>query len=176
MRVVIAMMKHETNTFSPVPTPLGRFAKGAPVPPRGEAARRAFEGTGSAMAAFIDIAKRECWDILTPIAASAPPSAPVEDAAYQVISDAICEAVAAGCDAVMLDLHGAMVTESLEDGEGALLARIRRIKPGVPIAVALDMHTNMHPRRRDGRCRIHRTDGRVVSNLHSLDSIGTCRP
>ena len=26
MRVVIAMMKHETNTFSPVPTPLDRFA------------------------------------------------------------------------------------------------------------------------------------------------------
>lgn len=81
MRVVIAMMKHETNTFSPVPTPLGRFAKGMPEPPRGEAARRAFEGTGSAMAAFIDIAKREGWEIVTPIAASAPPSAPVEDAA-----------------------------------------------------------------------------------------------
>jgi microcystin degradation protein MlrC len=45
----------------------------------------------------------------------------------------------------MLDLHGAMVTESLEDGEGALLARIRQIKPGVPIAVAFDMHTNMYP-------------------------------
>jgi microcystin degradation protein MlrC len=38
-----------------------------------------------------------------------------------------------------------MVTESLEDGEGALLARIRSIKPGIPIAVALDMHTNMYP-------------------------------
>jgi microcystin degradation protein MlrC len=145
MRVVIAMMKHETNTFSPVPTPIGRFARGTPLPPRGEAALKAYKGTGSAMAAFIDIAEREGWEIVTPIAASAPPSAPVEDAAYREMSDAICAAVEAGCDAVMLDLHGAMVTESLEDGEGALLARIRSIAPGVPIAVALDMHTNLYP-------------------------------
>jgi microcystin degradation protein MlrC len=145
MRVVIAMMKHETNTFSPVPTPIGRFARGSPLPPRGEAALEAYRGTGSAMAAFIDIAEREGWEIMTPIAASASPSAPVEDAAYQAITDAICQAVEAGCEAVMLDLHGAMVTESLEDGEGALLARIRRIAPGVPIALALDMHTNLYP-------------------------------
>jgi microcystin degradation protein MlrC len=145
MRVVIAMMKHETNTFSPVPTPIGRFARGAPLPLRGRAALEAYKGTGTAMAAFIDIVEREGWEIVTPIAASAAPSAPVEDAAYKIMTDAICEAVEAGCDAIMLDLHGAMATESLEDGEGELLARIRRIAPTVPIAVALDMHTNLYP-------------------------------
>nr|MBC8239436.1 M81 family metallopeptidase [Alphaproteobacteria bacterium] len=56
----------------------------------------------------------------------------------------ICAAVEAGCDAVLLDLHGAMVTQSLEDGEGALLTRLRSVAPDVPIAVALDMHTNMY--------------------------------
>lgn len=145
MRVVIAMMKHETNTFSPVPTPIERFARGYPLPPRGEEALRAFRGTGSAMAAYIDICEREGWEMVTPIAAQAAPSAPVQDAAYKEISDAIAEAVEAGCDAVMLDLHGAMVTESMEDGEGALLARLRGIAPDVPIAVALDMHTNLYP-------------------------------
>ncbi len=145
MRVVIAMMKHETNTFSPVPTPIERFARGYPLPPRGEEALKAFKGTGSAMAAFIDICEREGWEMVTPIAAQAAPSAPVQDAAYKEISDAIAEAVAAGCDAVMLDLHGAMVTESMEDGEGALLERLRGIAPDVPIAVALDMHTNLYP-------------------------------
>ena len=145
MRVVIAMMKHETNTFSPVPTPIERFARGYPLPPRGAEALKAFKGTGSAMAAFIDICEREGWEMVTPIAAQAAPSAPVQDAAYKEISDAIAEAVAAGCDAVMLDLHGAMVTESMEDGEGALLERLRGIAPDVPIAVALDMHTNLYP-------------------------------
>jgi microcystin degradation protein MlrC len=145
MRVVIAMMKHETNTFSPVPTPIERFARGFPLPPRGRDAYAAFKGTGSAMAAYIDLAEREGWEIVTPIAAQAAPSAPVQDTAYAEITDAICEAVAAGCDAVMLDLHGAMVTENLDDGEGALLARLRGIAPDVPIAVALDMHTNLYP-------------------------------
>ena len=145
MRVVIAMMKHETNTFSPVPTPIERFAKGSLLPPRGEDALQAFRGTGSAMAAYIDICEREGWEMVTPIAAQASPSAPVQDTAYKEISDAIAEAVQAGCDAVMLDLHGAMVTESLEDGEGALMERLRSIAPEVPIAVALDMHTNLYP-------------------------------
>lgn len=145
MRVVIAMMKHETNTFSPVPTPIERFARGFPLPPRGKEAYDAFKGTGSAMGAYIDLAEREGWEIVTPIAAQAAPSAPVQDAAYKEMSDAICEAVAAGCDAVMLDLHGAMVTESREDGEGALMVRLREIAPDVPIAVALDMHTNLYP-------------------------------
>ena len=52
MRVIIAMMKHETNTFSPVPTPLERFATGQALPYADRGAYEAFKGTGSAMAAF----------------------------------------------------------------------------------------------------------------------------
>src|SRR6185369_12255120 len=52
---------------------------------------------------------------------------------------------AQGCDAVLLDLHGAMVSERFEDGEGELLARIRRVAPRVPIGVAHDMHANLFP-------------------------------
>jgi microcystin degradation protein MlrC len=33
MRLLIAMVKHETNTFSPVPTPLSRFAPLLGFPP-----------------------------------------------------------------------------------------------------------------------------------------------
>jgi microcystin degradation protein MlrC len=76
-----------------------------------------------------------------PIAAGAPPTAPVEDAAYEHIAGTICDAVGkGGFDGIMLDLHGAMVTESFEDGEGELLRRIRAIDPTTPIAVSLDMH------------------------------------
>ena len=58
MKLVIAQMKHETNTYSPVPTPLARFAVGGGTPPEGDAARAAYRGTGSAIAAFIDLAER----------------------------------------------------------------------------------------------------------------------
>ena len=97
MRVVIAMMKHETNTFSPVPTPIERFARGYPLPPRGKEALKAFRGTGSAMAAFIDICEREGWEMVTPIAAQASPSAPVQNSAFTEITDAIAESVAENC-------------------------------------------------------------------------------
>ena len=47
-----------------------------------------------------------------------------------------------GFDALWLDLHGAMVTDRFDDGEGELLRRIRAIDPKTPICVAYDMHAN----------------------------------
>ena len=148
MRLVCAMMKHETNTFSPVPTDLAAFDRGAGQgkPPVGEEAIRAYAGTNNALAAFLDLAKEAGAEVVVPVAASASPSAPVQTAAYEKIAGRICDAVARGCDAALLDLHGAMVTEESDDGEGELLARIRSIRPGLPIAVALDFHTNMTQR------------------------------
>ena len=143
MKIVIAQMKHETNTFSPVATPLARFARGGGMPLEGAAAYAAFKGTDSAIAAFFDLAEAAGAEMVIPVAASAWPSGPVEGVAFEAIAGKICDAVARGCDAVLLDLHGAMVTQSLDDGEGELLARIRRIAPVVPIGVALDMHTNL---------------------------------
>ena len=144
MKLVIAQMKHETNTYSPVPTPLVRFGNGVDPPPEGAAAIAAYRGTGSALAAFIELAEAAGARYTLPIAAAAWPSGPVHDAAFEHIAGRICAAVAEGCDGVLLDLHGAMVTQSHEDGEGELLRRIRALAPGVPIGVALDMHTNLY--------------------------------
>jgi microcystin degradation protein MlrC len=55
----------------------------------------------------------------------------------------VLDALAQGCDALLLDLHGAMVVEGFDDGEGELLRRIRELAPRLPIGVALDMHTNL---------------------------------
>lgn len=145
MKIVAAMMKHETNTFSPVPTSLARFTRGSTDLPRGEVVRQAYGGTNSGIAAFLDICDAQGWEAVTPVAANAWPSGPVEDEAFETIVAAIMEAIEAGCDAAMLDLHGAMVTQSLEDGEGELLRRIRAVAPDLPIAVALDMHCNLYP-------------------------------
>ncbi len=144
MRLLIAMMKHETNTFSPVPTPLARFGNG-PGPLYGEAAGRAYRGTGTGLGAYLELAVQQGAEIVLPIAAAAPPSGPVEDTAYAEITDHICAAAAkGGFDGIMLDLHGAMVTQSLDDGEGQFLKRLRAIAPTTPIAVSLDMHANLY--------------------------------
>lgn len=144
MRVVIAMMRHETNTFSPVPTPLARF--GAAGPDFGNSAAENLRGTNNPFAAYLDIAEKRGATIATPVAGNAPPSGPVHRDAFEKMANAILEAVDKGCDAALLDLHGAMVTEDSDDGEGELLARIRRLRPDLPIAVALDLHANITPR------------------------------
>src|SRR3546814_11453936 len=49
-------------------------------------------------------------------------------------------------DAVYLDLHGAMVTETYEDAEGELLRRIRAVVgPEIPVVISLDYHANVTP-------------------------------
>eukprot|EP01052_Picozoa_sp_SAG31_P019870 SAG31_NODE_1467_length_8227_cov_7.040108_10_plen_208_part_00 len=82
--------------------------------------------------------------VVASISASAPPSGPVEDTAFEYICAAILATVAAEQpDGILLCLHGAMVVQSYEDGEGELLRRIRaRTGPKMPIAVTLDMHCN----------------------------------
>jgi len=141
MRLVIAMMKHETNTFSPVPTDWQRFQEwGAHL---GEAARHAYEGTAMPIGAYLKLARELGAEVVTPVAAEAMPSGPVAAEAYEVMCAAIVDAVRKGCDAVMLDLHGAMVAATTPDGEGTLLERIRMLAPDLPIAVTCDLHANL---------------------------------
>ena len=114
MRLLLAMFEHETNTFSPVPTPLERFFDYRSEIVGGEAAVRAFRGTGTVLGGFIDVADRLGAQIVLPVAAAASPSGPVDDAAYRRISELILEQVArGGFDGILLALHGAMATQSL---------------------------------------------------------------
>jgi microcystin degradation protein MlrC len=145
MKCVVAMMQHETNTFSPLPTTLAAFGSGVglEMPPSGDVAVAIYGAADFAFAGMLAVANSHGAECVVPITAYAEPSSKVDDTAFDYICDQICDAVKQGCDAVLLDLHGAMVTQSHDDGEGELLRRIREIAPGIPIAVALDFHTNM---------------------------------
>ncbi len=151
-RFVIAGMLHETNTFSPVATPLAAFFSRAAAPREGSGpmltgqhAIDAYAGTNVAFAAFLKAAADVGGEVEVPVYANASPSAPTDRQSFDTMADAIVAAVAKGCDAVMLDLHGAMVAEGYDDGEAELLRRIREVAPDVPIAVALDFHGNLSP-------------------------------
>jgi microcystin degradation protein MlrC len=145
MKFVLAQMQHETNTFSPVPTPWEAFGDNGPL--IGRDACEAMRGTRLPMAAFLALAHKEGAEVVTPVAAWANPSGPVDGDAYDRICALICDAVRQGCDAVFLDLHGAMVVEGgTDDGEGTLLERIRAIAPEMPVAVSLDLHANLTER------------------------------
>jgi microcystin degradation protein MlrC len=147
MKIVIARLNHETNSFSPVPTPLVAFGAGDGIGPRyGRDASEATRGARVGMSAMIAAAQARGCEIVTPLDATANPSGPVDAAAYTHLVKTIVDAVAQGCDAVLLDLHGAMVAENSVDGEGDLLEKIRAVAPRVPVSVALDLHGNISPK------------------------------
>ena len=140
-KIVVAMMMHETNTFSPVRTPLASFR-----PLAGAAAVEEFRDTNTQLGGFLHVAHEMGAEVVVPVAGGAHPSGYVEKAAYEDMCDAIVGAIRNGCDAAFLALHGAMVCEHVDDGEGELLSRIRAVAPTLPIAVGLDFHAHMTAR------------------------------
>lgn len=143
-RFLIAMMKHETNTFSPVVTNLQRFRSWGLY--EDEAVVAAYRGTNHPTAAYIDLAEAMNAEIVSPVAAEAMPGGYVQKEAYQYLTGRILDAIRSKgpFDAILLDLHGAMVPEGMDEGgEGPLLAAIRKLAPKTPIGVTFDMHGNM---------------------------------
>ncbi len=144
MKFVIALIRHETNTFSPIPTVLGDFRRGTGEGPAyGEAARLACEGTKNAATAYLDMAREMGAEVDFAVYAGAVPSGVVTREAFEHLCDAVVRSASQGCDAVLLDLHGAMVVDGYPDAEGELLRRLRACTPaGLPIGVSLDFHAN----------------------------------
>ena len=71
MKILIARFNHETNTFSPVPTPLEAFE-----PAYDEEAFRLNLGMRTGMAAFIDLARGLGAEIVTPVSRHGEPERP----------------------------------------------------------------------------------------------------
>ncbi|MBR1222726.1 M81 family metallopeptidase [Bradyrhizobium sp. U87765 SZCCT0131] len=149
-RIAIAGFLHETNTFAPTKAAYDGFVHGGGWPPMetGADVITRIRGINVGLAGFIDSAEQSGWDLVPTIWCAASPSAHVREDAYERIAAVIIDGIAnAGpLDGVYLDLHGAMVTEHLDDGEGELLARVRKvIGPDVPLVVSLDLHANITP-------------------------------
>jgi microcystin degradation protein MlrC len=149
-RIAVAGFQHETNTFSPTPATYDDFVQesGWPGLSRGNAIYDAVAGVNIPIAGFIDAGKRAGQDLRPLLWCAATPSGRVTRGAFERISAELIERLSAerSLDGLLLDLHGAMVSEHLEDGEGELLARIRRVVgPELPIVVSLDFHANVSP-------------------------------
>jgi microcystin degradation protein MlrC len=143
-RVLTGRFMHETNTFSVQKTDMATwrrrdFHRDNEIP-------AAFRGTRSALGATFEAADKYGWTLIHPVSANANPSGIVTDDAFEQIGGMILEAAERQrpIDGVLLHLHGAMVVDSYEDGEGELLARLRRVLgPDVPVVVTLDLHANV---------------------------------
>lgn len=146
MHILVAGFQHETNTFAPSKAGYDNFVRGEGFPAmvRGEA-MLALRQVNIPAGGFINAIQAQGHSVHTVIWAGASPSAHVTRDAYERIAGEILDAARTGqYDAVYLDLHGAMVTEHLDDGEGELLARMRQIVgPDVPVVASLDLHANV---------------------------------
>lgn len=146
MHILVAGFQHETNTFAPSKAGYDNFVRGEGFPAmvRGEDVL-ALRAVNIPAGGFINAIESQGHTVHPVIWAGASPSAHVTRDAYERIAGEIVEAARKGpYDAVYLDLHGAMVTEHLDDGEGELLARVRGIVgPDVPVIASLDLHANV---------------------------------
>ena len=150
-RIAVAGFRHETNSFSPTLATYDEFERGYSWPPltRGEGLIEALRGYNLGISGFLAAAERLGHGIVPLIWGSASPSGPVTEDAYERIVGLLIEDLEAGgpFDAVYLGLHGAMVAQHVDDGEGELLERVRRlVGADVPVVATLDYHTNMTAR------------------------------
>jgi len=146
-RILVAGFQHETNTFAPVLATYEDFVRGEGWPPltRGDACFDVFDGMNIPIAGFMPEAKRLGHQVVPLLwCATVPCGYVTEDAFEGVANEIVASVKAAGkFEAIYLDLHGAMVAQHREDGEGELLARLRAaVGPKIPIVVSLDLHSN----------------------------------
>jgi microcystin degradation protein MlrC len=159
--IAVGGFQHETNTFAPSKADYAAFEHGGGWPPLTFGADIAPRLTGAnipaagALGALHSLGHRSAGLVW----GAASPSAHVTRDAYERIAAEMLSRLAAlgPIDGVYLDLHGAMVTEHLDDGEGELLARVRRVVgPRVPLVASLDLHANVT------RAMIEHCDGLVA--------------
>jgi len=143
LRIAVAGISHETNTFAPRPTDLEEFINNRLL--RGEEMyeeRDANTVVGGAVGAIADTPGLELVPLLS---GSAIPGGVVTTRAVEAIEGEFVAGLAEQQpDAVVLALHGAMVTELADDGEAATLRRVRdAVGPAVPVVAVLDLHANV---------------------------------
>jgi microcystin degradation protein MlrC len=146
MKILIAGFQHETNTFAPTKASWQSFLQGEGFPPLTRGADvLSLRNVNVPVGGFIQAAEAAGHSLVPVIWAGASASAHVTEDAYERVAGEIVDAVKrGGFDAIYLDLHGAMVAEHLDDGEGELLARVRSIVgERMPIVVSLDLHANV---------------------------------
>src|SRR6266849_946243 len=149
-RIAVGGFLHETNTFAPTKAVYDAFVQGGGWPPMSQGAQlvERMRNINVGMAGFVPAAEAQGWELVPTIWCAASPSAHVTEDAYERVARLIVDGIkAAGAiDGVYLDLHGAMVAEHIDDGEGEILARVRQvIGKELPLVVSLDLHANVTP-------------------------------
>ena len=150
MRIATGGIAHETNTFAEGRTTIEDFRRfgGHPGLREGRQIIEVFTGARVPTGGYIAAAEQLGIELAPLIWAFPQPSGIVAQDAWEELVGMLVEHLRAAMpvDGVLLDLHGAMVTEELEDAEGDLLGRVREVVgPDLPVIATLDLHANISP-------------------------------
>jgi microcystin degradation protein MlrC len=141
-RVAIGLINQETNSYSPVESPLSEWR----VMLTGEEILRQYPGSQTSIGAFMEFAEREGWELIPTLCGVAMPSAPTDRETYAWMREQILEPIRREQpDAVFLFLHGAMMAEGTDDVEGDLAQAVRGLIGDRPLLLAMDLHGNITP-------------------------------
>lgn len=141
MRIAIAELKQETNSFVPFTTTLKTFEDQYLY--RGDEVMTAFGNARLEVPGALDAIREAGAEAVPLLATMAMASGTVERKSFEILLGEILERLrAAGpVDGVFLALHGAMILEDEPDAEAEIVQRVRaELKPGTPITVSLDLH------------------------------------
>ena len=149
-RILMAGFKHETNNFNERCTTVEDYRRRALL--SGAEMLENYRGTKAEAGAFIDVfSARDDVEIVPVVYADASPGGVVTRETFEYFKQAIVEGYRAAdreakISGIALVLHGAMITDFSEDGEGELLKELREAAgPELPVVATLDYHANMTP-------------------------------
>ncbi|WP_102225660.1 M81 family metallopeptidase [Acidimangrovimonas sediminis] len=143
MKLFMASLATETNSFSPIPTGWSGFRQSL------HSKTASIDGTG-AYATAVKVWRRRAeelgWEIAEGLATYAQPAGPTVRGVYEAMRDDILTDLAAAMpvDVVLLSMHGAMIAQGYDDCEGDLLTRARAIVgDGAKIGLEIDPHCHL---------------------------------
>ena len=144
-KILIFQFRHETNVFCPVKGDMDAFKKLRVL--YGKESFDKQRGVGTELGAFLEVfEKRDDVELIPTVAFYASPCGKVTPEVYDTVREKIREAIVANApiDAVLADIHGAMVAEEHDDGEGDMLEMIRELVGwDIPVIAPLDLHANV---------------------------------
>ncbi|MDB5511821.1 MAG: Microcystin degradation protein MlrC-like protein [Enterovirga sp.] len=144
MKLFIATLATETNTFSPLPT--GRTAFVEREFFRNDGSRQPPRHGNIPLIEWRRLGEADGHSVAESITAFAQPAGPTLRRVYEELRDTVLADLEAAMpvDGVLLFMHGAMVAEGYDDCEGDTLSRVRSIVgPAAKIGIELDLHCHL---------------------------------
>ncbi len=151
MRIISGGIQHETNTFAIGTTTLSEFIRDSHCGEQltgHETIIQRYRGTGTIHGGYLAGAEAAGFTLVPVLNTRAYPSGMVEKETFDQLKQMLLDRIEAElpADGILLDLHGAMVTDEFEDAEAEIVRAVREIIPDdLPIVVTLDLHANISP-------------------------------